>query len=480
MYIFAAAPVAKDEPARPSRQLRDKDPGPSLASSQPDEAPKPVVQPAGGRSRPGSQRNSSNGTGGLRTGDEIWQLNLALGRVAEQLADPEDAKPSRRRFKSPTLQEKLHKQWGGTYGEKLEKELAPMDMAELPPAPKYEPATFLDDDPGASDAEEVGPSATVRAAADPPAQPISAPQRPKAAGREPGDDEPQPGMKGAGSKRGVPGGGGKRGATKAAVAAPAPAKSVAGDAEDEEGDEERQQPGVEGDGIMGAGPSTRTTRNAAGPVHGADPGSDAADQQEHGDEVTEPQQQPSAVGGHARVRKSHLPPNVTFGTASMYKPSLATVPSSLDGVAEDAAGVDSAPGPAGNTAAPAATKRVWEAVATGEDKARQAKALRLEQQQAKDMEQMRQRITELEDKCKEQSEHVKQLQGDYKVAEKRAQQAEKNQERLKEQLDRQTAENLRLKEELASLKEENKQLKAKEAKNSKFIEDMKQQLNNYY
>ncbi|KAG2498424.1 hypothetical protein HYH03_003682 [Edaphochlamys debaryana] len=81
-------------------------------------------------------------------GDDIWHFNRQLGEMVDRLADKEDARPRRRR-KRPTLREKLHKDWDGTYGDRLEREAEAeaetedMDVEEE--ERPYNPPTFLEE-----------------------------------------------------------------------------------------------------------------------------------------------------------------------------------------------------------------------------------------------------------------------------------------------------------------------------------------------
>lgn len=115
-----AAPAARQAakpPAGKQQQPAPAAPAATQAAAPAQPKSRPASRPS---SRPGSQRNSLNGTGGngtLRGGDEIWALNVQLGRLAEQLADDEDRKnPNGRRKREATLQERLHKDWGGVRG----------------------------------------------------------------------------------------------------------------------------------------------------------------------------------------------------------------------------------------------------------------------------------------------------------------------------------------------------------------------------
>ncbi|GLC49115.1 hypothetical protein PLESTB_000184000 [Pleodorina starrii] len=520
----ANAAAANERPRPRARAPAEPKAGPAarkLGSQQ--------AQPAGGR-------GPSLGAPQLRTGEEIWQLNMQLSKMAEQLADPEDSKPGRRKQKSLNLAEDLQKRWGGTYGEMLDKNFDSMEVEERP-APKYEPPLFLEDVSVADDDGDTEPEARPvepggKDSAAQPSAAVAAPGKgsPSSAGAAPPASARA--RKGAAaatngaSGRVVAPAGAKKTATGAAAAAAAPTlasvaegaqrpkksrrdadtagRDTGSDADADDGQSDPGQgcqPDVEAQPLPRRGgrktkaataaeaatkaapqrPAPRRTARGAGAAAAAATTAVADDlvteDQGPGDAMdllppattTVAASAPSVAAANlgSRNRRSHMPTSTAFG--STIKPLLAPAPA--------AAATDCMDDPVingGGAEAGTAAKRARDAGVTVDEKLRLNKASRIEQQQAKELADLRRQYADLELKYKGSADQVKQLQAELAAEQKRSSNADAERRREVNESHRKIEKlDAKLKErddKVANLEDELKQAKAREVKMTRQVE----------
>ncbi|GLI62044.1 hypothetical protein VaNZ11_004626 [Volvox africanus] len=452
------------------------------------------------------------------TGDDIWQLNLKLGRMVEQLADPEDSKAGRRKQNGPTLTENLTKRWGGNYSQLLDKSF-PTEEAEEPPPPKYEPPLFLEnvsmEDVQGNEDSEPQPSGNPDNASVVEAVPTSSPVLKASAAVM-----TAPNLKGAAATPGTKAGAGRRGAamgrkkastTAHGLAAPAGAaaknkvlvdvsaeldqdcadmdvcQDAPGDTETSDGQGDVQTSGHDRQKDNDLVPTTRRggrrakagateaaakavqprpqgqARRAARGAGAAAKAATAADQ-DPGDAMdTAPMTTvatalaPSGSTNPTRIRRS-IPPVTAFGS-TVSKPPL---PPPLDPM-ED-------PGANGGDAGAVAAKRSRDTLTTCEDKPRISKAIRMEQQQqAKDTEALRSRNAELDIRCRQQADLIKELKEERASSEKRIASLEMERKRDASDLAATQREIEKLR---AELKDRDDKIKARDLEISKIRQSM--------
>ncbi|GIL51172.1 hypothetical protein Vafri_7239 [Volvox africanus] len=452
------------------------------------------------------------------SGDDIWQLNLKLGRMVEQLADPEESKAGRRKQNGPTLTENLTKRWGGNYSQLLDKSF-PTEVAEEPPPPKYEPPLFLEnasmEDVQGDEDSEPQPSGNPGNAAVLEALPKSSPLLKASA-----TVTTAPNRKGSAAAAGTKAGAGRRGAamgrkkasaTAPALAAPAGAaaknnslidipavldqdcadvdvcQDTPGDTETSDGQGDVRTSGHVRQKDNDLVPTTRRgarrakageTEAAAKAVQprpqgqarraarGAGTAAKAATaaEQDPGDTMdTAPTTTiatalaPSGSTNPTRIRRSI--PSVTAFGSTVSKPPL---PPPLDPT-ED-------PGANGGDAGAVAVKRSRDTLTTCEDKSRMSKAIRMEQQQqAKDTEALRSRNAELDIRCRQQADQIKELKEERANSEKRI--ASLEMERKRDASDLATTQR-EIEKLRAELKDRDDKIKARDVEISKIRQSM--------
>ncbi|EFJ49737.1 hypothetical protein VOLCADRAFT_89493 [Volvox carteri f. nagariensis] len=491
------------------------------------------AQAAGSRATHGETQRTGAAAPQPRTAEDIWQMNLALGQIVGQLADPEDCKPGRRKQNGPTLTENLTKRWGGNYSQLLDKSFAAPEVEE-PPPPKYEPPLFLEEtgaEEGYQDEDDLPLRPRTQAGKDTAAaaggfkSPVSgvilagtaaAPMSAQKAGAAAAAPK-------AGGCRGGAAAGSKKAAGSSAAAVTRAPKGkgnlvalvespeggvgqqgreeaeftheALADVDTSGGDQcdvqapgrtqrvnEDVQPGPRRGGrkprVAGTGTAATAAQSRPPAPRRSMRGAGVAPKMGPAAAAVDGPQGDQDCGDVMDVQAmtSAVPAPATNPNRAKHRSTITAFGSTVSKppLPPQGATVDSmediAAAVSGADLGTAATKRLRDAVATADEKQRLSKACRTEQQQAKDIEALRSRNAEVELKCRQQAEQIKELKEEKTVVEKRLASLEAERKRDASELAAAHREIEKLK---ADLKDRDEKIKARDMMKDKLEALMK-------